>query len=252
MRLKGKVAVIAGAGDLMGRWIPVLFGQEGARQVLLSRNREAMQETARLVAAAGGEYRLVVGDATEPGVAERAASEAKTAFGGLDILVNLIGGFYRPLVGLDELTLEQWEGAVRNTLRPLYVLTRAAQMAMEERGGGVVLHVGSAVTARQSGNPAYAAVKEAMLGFSRHMARRLWSLNIRVNYLSVGRPWQPYSQERVSPVTAGGLARYGTGADVAYAALYLCSDEASWVTGADLTVDGGDDVHALPLERASH
>ena len=249
MRLEGKVALIAGAGDLMGRWIPVLFAQEGAKHVLFSRNQAAVEETGRRVGAVGGEYRVVVGDATDPQSVERAMAEAKSAFGGLDILVNLVGGFYRPLAGLDELTLEQWDGAAKNTLRPLYLLTQAAQTLMAERGGGAILQIGAAVTARQSGNPAYAAVKEATIGFSRHMARRLWSLNIRMNHLSVGRPWQPYDQERVAPVTAGGLTRYGTPADVAYAAVYLCSDEASWVTGADLTIDGGDDVQGLPLER---
>jgi NAD(P)-dependent dehydrogenase (short-subunit alcohol dehydrogenase family) len=76
-------------------------------------------------------------------------------------------------------------------------------------------------------------------------------MNVRVNHLSVGRPWQPYNGPKVAPVKEGGLTRYGTPADIAYAALYLCSDEASWVTGADLTIDGGDDVQALPLERAA-
>lgn len=249
MRLKDKVALIAGAGDLMGRWIPVLFAQEGARQVLLSRNAEAVQETARLVEQAGGEQRTVVGDATDPEVIDRAVAEAKAAFGGLDIVVNLIGGFYRPLGGLDELPLEIWDGAMKNTLRPLYLLTQAAKPLFAERGGGAMLHIGSAVTARQSGNPAYGSAKEAVIGFTHNMARRLWPLNIRVNHVSVGRPWQKWEKTTVSPVTEGGLARYGTPADVAYAVVYLCSDESSWVTGADLTVDGGDDVMGLPLDR---
>lgn len=251
MRLQGKVAVIAGAGDNMGRWIPVLFAQEGAKQVLLSRNDEAVNKTAQLVQQAGDKPRVVVGDATDPSAIEETVAEATTAFGGFDVLVNLIGGFYRPTVGLNELSLDQWERAVTNTLRPLYLLTKAAEPVMQARLGGVILHIGSAITTRQSGNPAYGAAKDAVVGFTRNMARRLWPINIRINHIAAGRIWQEYDREHVSPVTGGGLARYGTGVDVAYAALYLCSDEAAWVTGASLAVDGGDDVQALPLERTA-
>lgn len=250
MRLRDKVAIIAGAGDNMGRAVPMLFAQEGARQVLVSRNEAALRETAEAVRRLGGACETLVGDVTQEDVARRAVELAQGAFGGVDILVNLAGGFFDPGRQLEDLTPDFWDAAVGNLLKGMVLFCRAAVPSMAARGGGAIVNVSAAYATRQRANPAYAAAKAGMVAFGRNLARRLWSQNIRVNTVSPGLIWGEW--DRQGPVTprARRLDSLGTAPDVAYAVLYLASDEAGWVTGVELTVDGGDDVLVEPARRS--
>jgi NAD(P)-dependent dehydrogenase (short-subunit alcohol dehydrogenase family) len=249
MRLAGKIAIIAGTGDNMGRAIPQLFAQEGARLILISRNAQALQETARLVTAAGGQAPITVqGDLTQPGAMEQALAAAQAEFGGLDILVNASGGFFEPRRDLPDTDDAFFDTAIDGLLKAMLRNCRLAAPVLAARGGGVIINLGANGSTRNRANPVYAAGKEGMIGLTRNLARRLYPQNIRVNLISPGLIWQEWQGERVTPVT-GGLGRYGTGPDVAYAALYLASDEAAWVTGSELVVDGGDDALALPPVR---
>ena len=249
MRLEGKTVVVAGAGDNMGRAIPVLFAQEGARLVLVSRNEAALAETAALARQAGAAVETLVGDVTSDETAEAAVRRAEERFGGLDGLVNNAGGFFQPQSRLEALDPETWDRAVRNLLRGAYLFCRHAAPAMARRGGGAVVNVSAAPMTRLTGGSAYAAGKEGLLGLTRQLARELAGSNIRVNVISPGFIWQPWKQARVTPVRRSALNGYGTGPDVAYAALWLISDEASWVTGIDVVIDGGDSVGAQPPQR---
>ena len=251
MRLDGKVVIVAGAGDNMGRAIPVLFAQEGARLVLVSRNEAALSETASLARGAGSPVETLVGDVTAEETARRAVQLAQERFGGLDGLVNNAGGFFNPRGRLDELSPDTWDQAIRNLLRGAYLFCREAAPVMARQGGGAIVNVSAAPVTRLTGGSAYAAGKDGLVGLTRQLARELWSANIRVNVISPGFIWMPWREEKVRPLRRTSLDGYGCGPDVAYAALWLISDEASWVTGIDVTIDGGDAVCARAPERRS-
>ena len=249
MRLEGKVVIVAGAGDNMGRAIPVLFAQEGARLVLISRNEAALSETASLARGAGGQVETLVADVAAEETARRAVQLAQERFGGLDGLVNNAGGFFNPRGRLEELSPETWDQAIRNLLRGAYLFCREAAPAMARRGGGAIVNVAAAPMTRMAGGSAYAAGKEGLVGLTRQLARELWPANIRVNAISPGLIWMAWREPKVRPLRRTSLDGYGSGPDVAYAALWLISDEASWVTGIDLVIDGGDAVGARAPER---
>lgn len=252
MRLEGKVVIVAGAGDNMGRAIPVLFAQEGARLVLVSRNEAALAQTAALAREAGGpgsQVETLVADVTQEQTARQAVELARQRFGGVDGLVNNAGGFFNPKAQLSELAPETWDQALRNLLRGAYLFARQAAPAMAERGGGSIVNVSAAPITRISGGTAYAAGKEGLAGLTRQLARELWASNIRVNCISPGFIWLPWNEPRVRPLRRSSLDGYGTGPDVAYAALWLISDESSWVTGIDVAIDGGDAACARAPER---
>lgn len=249
MRVEGKVVLVAGAGDNMGRAIPVLLAQEGAALVLVSRNQPVLEETARLARAQGAEVEVLAGDVTAEEMAAAAVERAVSRFGGLDGLVNNAGGFYDRNAGLPALPPDRWDAATRNLLRGAYLFARAAAPAMERRGGGAIVNIAAAPFTRLSGGAAYAAGKEGLAGLTRQLSRSLWPANIRVNCISPGLIWRPWTETAVRPIRRSHLRGYGSGPDVAYAVLWLLSDEASWVTGADIPIDGGDAVCAQPPER---
>ncbi len=259
MRLKGKVAFIAGAGNNMGRAIPVLFAQEGASVMLVSHNQADIDETARQVRSVlTGEPEHVVRDAGTPhprvataalDLLDRAAvasavAETVRRFGGIDIVVNAAGGYSGPHPELSPADAAFFATAMPGILNVQINVCDAVWPHLEARGGGSIINLGAAPLTRLVGTPAYHAGKLGMLGLSQSLAWRGGPKNIRVNTISPGRmrlplPEPPY--DAASLPKLGALAtRFGSGVDVAYAALYFASDESAWVTGSELIVDGGD------------
>ncbi|MSQ10235.1 MAG: SDR family oxidoreductase [Dehalococcoidia bacterium] len=249
MRLKGKVAFIAGAGDNMGRAIPVLFAQEGACVMLVTRNQANLDETARQTRAAAGaeaDQRVATAllDLKDQAAVLAAIAECVRRFGGLDIVANVAGGYSGAHPELTAADPAFFTEAMPNLLQTLINVTDAAWPHLQARGSGSVINVGAAPLTRLVGTPAYHGAKLGMIGISQSLAWRGAPDNIRVNNISPGRmrlplPQPPYSADTLPKL--GTLAtRYGSGVDVAYAALYFAGDESAWVTGADLVVDGGD------------
>ena len=249
LRMAEKVGLVAGAGDNMGRAIPVLLAQEGARLVLVSRNGAELEGTAEWCREAGGEVQSLVGDVTLEAVAREAVDRALTSFGRLDGLVFAAGGYFQPQSQVENIPVAQWDQAMANLIRGLVVMAQASLPALEEQGGGAIVALGAAPQTRLMGGAAYAAGKEALKGLVRRLAREFWSRNVRVNLISPGLIAAPLDEGPIRPVRRTHLAGYGSAVDIAYAALYLLSDEASWVTGAELVIDGGDDVRTTPPRR---
>lgn len=253
MRLKGKVAFIAGAGNNMGRAIPVLFAQEGASVMLVTHNAADAEETSRQVSAvlaslpSEGRPKVAaeVIDLQDRDAVQRAVDRTVALFGGIDIVVNAAGGYSGAHPELRPADSAWFATAMDNLLNTLINVCDACWPHLESRGGGSVINIGAAPLTRLVGTPAYHAGKLGMIGIGQSLAWRGAPQNIRVNNVSPGRmrlplpeggPYDPASLPKL-----GNLAtRFGSGVDVAYAALYFASDESAWVTGTDLTVDGGD------------
>ncbi len=239
MRLTGKVALVAGVGKGMGRATAELFAVEGAAVVIAARHPEVLAATAAAIVERGGRVQTLCADLTVEAGAAAAVAAAQTAFGGLDILVNNAGGFFQPALGLDALAPEHWDAALSNLLRGMALVTRAALPAFVARGGGCILNVSASLPTLLKGNPAYAAGKAGAIGLTRSLARSLHGQNVRVNCIAPGLIRLSNPGPGLPP---GGLDRFGSPLDVAHAALYLVSDEARWVTGQVLAVDGGDEA----------
>lgn len=239
MRLANKVALIVGAGERMSRAAALLFAQEGAKVVLAARRLEVNEHTRKLIEARGGEAMAVQGDATVDSDAERFVETTLQTYGKLDILYNNVGGSFR-LPGFD-VADDMWDQLVATNLRSIFLTSKHAVPAMARNGGGVVLNVAASAERRLALSSAYAAAKSGVIGFSQRQAREYRDANIRVHCICPGMIRGPFDPESLAP-GGGPIARPGAPLDVAYAALYLGSDEAAWLTGAVLTVDGGVDL----------
>lgn len=251
-RLDGKIAVVTGAGNGIGKAIAERFAAEGARLAIGDREADALERTAAAVRAAGSEAVATVGDLTEEAGAEALVQSAIDSFGGLDILVNNLGGSRNAKIW--DMSVEDWDFVLRLNLRGTFLCTRAAARFMKERRAGRIICLssgsreGTPWTAYYQGGSAYSAAKAGVHGFVRDVALELAEFNITVNAVAPG----PIDTERVgaglrrmdesvdfSPSRMTPLGRLGTPEEVAAAAVFLASDEAGYVSGHTLAVAGG-------------
>ena len=244
-RLKGKVALITGGGSGMGRASCLLFAREGATVAVVDRADEAGEETVRLIADEGGDASFVHADVGAAADVERMVETTVETHGRLDVLFNN-AGIEGPSVDLLDYGEDDWARIIAVNLTAVYRAMRAAIPHMIRQGGGVILSTASVAglvgLARSS---AYSAAKAGVIGLSRTVALEYGPQNIRVNCICPGFIATPMLDRvlgdrpesvlhRLAP-----LRRVGTAEDIARAALYLASDEASYVTGVPLVVDGG-------------
>lgn len=251
-RMAGRVALVAGAGPSMGRAVATLFAQEGAKVVVAARSSENTAATIARIERFGGEARAIQADVSTEEGAQKAVQAATTAFGQLDILYHNAGGFFSPKYSVEGLPADFWEEALANNLRTLYWLTHESVPYLAAAGGGCIITVAAADLVVQDANSAYAAAKAGLIGAARNLARELFPKNIRVHAMCPGIMWEPLADSpdgRINPASRQ-LDRLGNATDVAYAALWLASDESAWVSGLAVNVDGGDAVFAdSPVRR---
>ena len=244
MRLDDKVVLISGVGPGMGRAMALLFAQEGARLALLARKPAVIEAAAQEINERIGDRAISIqADATERLQMEDAVAQTLESFGRLDAFITLAGGGFRHTKDLPEMEEEFFQGLFRNHLMSLFHGARAVIPHFKQAGGGTILTVGAAYKTIRDGNVAYATVKEGVIGFTRNLARELHPYNIRVNSLCPGLIRQPLAEGPVR-LPQNVLARKGQPEDIAFAALYLASDESRWITGQTLVVDGGDEILA--------
>ena len=243
MKLKGKVAFVTGFGSGLGRAIAVMFAQEGAAVAGTSKTAAKGLETVALIEQAGGRALFRAGDVANSAEMKALIDATVKEFGGLDILVNSAG--VRTNGSITEITEEDWDRTLDANLKGVFIASRLAIPEMKKRGGGVILHIGArSGMIGQGGRAAYCASKGGMVTLTEAMAMDHAKDNIRVNCICPG----PTRTPMVDTSTPEKLARYkkrvpigriGEPEDVAYAAVFLASDEASMVTAAILPVDGG-------------
>jgi NAD(P)-dependent dehydrogenase (short-subunit alcohol dehydrogenase family) len=256
MRLKDKVVLVVGAGEHLGRSSPLLFAQEGARVVIAARRQAVLDETAEMIRNKGGIVAIAHGDAANREEAEQMVATAVDNFGRLDVLYNNIGGGWVELdKKLHEISDDAFERIVSSNFHAVYNASRAAIVQMlKQPEGGAIISVAASETVRRMANAVYAYTKAGMIEMTRNIANDYLDNHIRANCLCPGLfLYAPIKDPLVKPIPVNLVrsqpktARQGHPSDLAYAALFLASDEASFITGQCFSVDGGDDVKLVDL-----
>jgi 3-oxoacyl-[acyl-carrier protein] reductase len=241
--IQGRVAVVTGASRGIGRSIALLLAASGARVVLSARNSEALQEVVMQIRDGGGEAIAVAGDVAVGADADNLMEAADKAFGGVDILVNNAG------VTRDGLLLrmkeEDWDTVLDTNLKGAFLCTRAAAKIMSKKRYGRIINISSVVG--EMGNPGqanYCASKAGLLGLTKSVAKELARRNVTVNAVTPGfiltDMTEALPEKARDELTAQiPLGRLGSAEDVANAVLFLASEQAGYITGQVLGVNGG-------------
>ncbi|OMH36671.1 SDR family NAD(P)-dependent oxidoreductase [Tersicoccus sp. Bi-70] len=257
-RLQDKVALVVGAGSVgpgwgNGRACAAVFAAEGARVFAADISAEALDPTLQLVRAAGDTVEGHLADVTDSASVEQLVTACLDRFGAIDVLVNVVGGSRRG--GAAELTEEEWARQLDLNLTSVYRTCHAVIPSMIENGGGAIVNIASTSGTRWTGSAqvAYASSKAGVISFSRVTAVQYAPDRIRVNTVVPGQLHTPMVEARLAGQRSGGdvealiaqrrsrvpLPYEGDGRDTAHAALFLASDEARFVTGTEIVVDGG-------------
>ncbi|MDP3062361.1 MAG: glucose 1-dehydrogenase [Chloroflexota bacterium] len=246
MRLEGKVALVSGAARGIGAATARLFAREGARVAISDILEAEGARTAEEIRAAGGEASYVRLDVRAPDDWKRAVDATVSKYGRLDILVNNAGiQIARP--SFEQVTLEDWEKVMAVNATGVFLGCKAVVEQMKRQRSGSVVNISSiSGIVGISAQAAYAASKGGVRIFTKYLAIQLARYGIRANSIHPGGVETVMTnfggtdpEARKRSIAAHPLGRLGQPEDIAYGALYLASDEASWVTGSELVIDGG-------------
>ena len=245
-RLQGKIGIVTGAGSGIGRACAIALASEGARVALVGRRKDRVESLAEEI---GDSALAIAADVSKPGEIRRLINETLSRFGGLTFLLNNAGVLH--VGNAEQITEEQWDHTFNVNVRAVWLLSRAALPPMRKAGGGSIINVASTLGMVGARNrAAYAASKGAVVLLTKSMAIDHGHDNIRVNAICpsfveteltaavLDKAPDPAAVRR-ERTAAHPLGRLGQPEDIAGLAVYLASDESSWVTGAALPVDGG-------------
>ncbi len=251
MRLQGRTALVTGAGSGIGRATAELFASEGAGVAIIDRDAPAAEAAASAISATGAEAHPVAADVSSPDEISAAVDRSARLLGRLDIVFNNAG--VAPSGTVLDTDEDEWDRCFAVNAKGVYLTSRAAIPHLQAAGGGSIINQASvAALAGMANFSAYSAAKGAVVSLTRAMAIDLAPVGIRVNALCPGAVHTPVmeplmriqgdgSLERGLELTAAKhpIGRLGTPMEIAAAALFLASDDAAFVTGAILPVDGG-------------
>ncbi len=247
-RLEGKIALITGAGSGMGRAAAELFAAEGAKVVVSDVADDAGNETVAAVRAAGGDATYVRADVSKAADCDAMVACATQTYGGLHVLYNNAGIFPADDGGVLDTPESTWETVMEINLKGVWLGCRAGIPAMIASGGGSIVNVASfvALMGAATAQIAYTASKGGVLSMTREIAVEYARQGIRANALCPGPIQTPLLEELLSDPARRArrlvhipMGRLGHADELAKAALFLASDDASFMTGASLVVDGG-------------
>lgn len=254
-RYAGKVALITGGGRGIGRATARRLASEGASVAILDRDGKAAQEAADAIGETGARALALEADITDSAAVAATLEQALAAFERIDVLVNNAARALKP--NLAQTGPEDWRSELDGTLTGAFLVTRAVLVPMLQQGRGAIVNIGSVNGLLALGNPAYSAAKAGLLSFTQSLATEYGRKGIRANMVSPGtiRTASPSWQKRLArdPQVFEKLARWypvgrvGEPADIAAAVAFLAADEAAFVNGANLVVDGGLTAGLAPM-----
>ena len=260
-RLQGMTAIVTGAGQTQGETIgngratAILFARHGAQVMLLDRNIGSAEETHRMIQDEGGESFAMAGDVTSESDCEAMAAECHKRYGQIDILQNNVGIGFRD-AGITRLQAQDWDLILDVNLKSMFLTCKHVLPYMRERNSGAIINISSVAAIASTGMLAYKTSKAGVMALTQNVAMGGAKYGIRANCILPGLMNTPMAIEGYSAslsqsreqVIADRDARVplnqkmGTGWDVAYASLFLASEEAKFITGVNLPVDGGQSI----------
>jgi 3-oxoacyl-[acyl-carrier protein] reductase len=250
--LDGKVAIVTGASRGIGRGITEVFARAGASTVLVARTKSALDEVADGITRAGGSCETIVADVTRSEDMTRVAEDTLARHGRIDVLCHCVGIY--PATPLEDLGLEEWDEVLRTNLTGTFLAVKACLPAMKEQHYGRIVLVSSITGARVGyrGLSHYASTKAGMIGFMRTAAVELAADGITINAVEPGsirtEALKGLGQDAIATMKRIiPLGMLGEPEDVGYAALFLASDAARFITGQSIVVDGGQILPEIPL-----
>ncbi len=257
-RLKNRAAIVTGAGSIGPGWgngkaTAVLFAREGASVLAADINLAAAEETKGIITQEGGQCTSCKADVSKSDEVRVMVEKCLEKYGRVDILHNNVGIVV--VGGPVEISEETWDRVMAVNLKSMFLTCRSVLPLMEKQGGGVIINISSIAAIRYTGVPyiTYNTTKAAILGFTQSIALQYADKNIRANSILPGLMNTPFIVEPLKGVYGAGdvekmievrsqqcpTKKMGEAWDVAYAALFLASDEAKYITGAEIVVDGG-------------
>jgi 3-oxoacyl-[acyl-carrier protein] reductase len=245
-RMKDKVVLITGGSKGIGLGITKVFAAEGAKVVILSRTEADLKKVTADLTAKGAEVSYLVGDISESEDMQKMVAETTKKYGRIDVFIHNAAGLY-PASRIDKMTEDEWHTAIQTNLNGVFYAVKAVVPVMKDQKYGRII-LTSSISGPRVGLPGkshYTAAKSGMNGFMKTIAIELAKYNITVNAVEPGnieteglaKVNSPQAiKERIAPIP---MKRLGTPEEVAFAHLFLASDEARYITGQSIIVDGG-------------
>jgi len=259
-RLKDKVSIVTGGGTGIGRAIALIFAREGCKVVVANRNDQSGNETVQMIKIQGGEAAYIQTNVSKASDVERMVQFAVDIYGKLTVLCNNAAIYGFDTSEIIDFPEEDWDRMMNVNLKGVFLCCKYAIPAMKQAGGGAIVNISSIAGLAKSVQPAYAASKGGVISFTKAIAAQVADYNIRANVICPSTIETPGRTASIKPgyykhdfidhtadaekgselkVINHVIPRFGTPEDIAYAALYLASEESSYVTAAVFPVDGG-------------